>query len=176
MNKRWWMLAVALLLAAGAGLFAQERRGPAPQYFSAGAGLLTAFSDGKVSLSPGLQAAWVNPRLFTNFMGLGVHAGAYVHIDTSPVKVNGFIASLLAGPAFMVFDNGRFRLPVTAGVHADYARASGDWVWNIGAGAAADLVWQFGERAYAYARVQGACNFGVLEFLLSPGLGVGLRF
>jgi hypothetical protein len=93
----------------------------------------------------------------------------------------GLGATLIAGPSITAYDNGTFRIPITLGLHANYVMLTANaenpmtWVWNIGAGAVNDFVWQFGEKWYAYGRIQIVCNFGALEFLASPGLGAGIR-
>jgi hypothetical protein len=177
-KKRWMLMAAGLLAAAvfAAGLGAQEGQRPRANHVSLGLSWLTALSDGMVTGHPGVQLSWFNPRLFTDRVGLGVHGGLSAAMYEK--KFRGIAATLLAGPAVTIFDNGRFRLPLTLGVHADYFRMKDKsltrWTWNIGAGAATDLIWQFGGKWYAYGRVQAACNFGAFEFLVTPGLGVGI--
>ena len=171
-NKIYFGIVLFLTVAFTAGLHAQESKN---NQLSFGAACLVALSDDTVSAGPGLQFSWLNPRLFRDFMGLGVHTGLIMPIGEN----SGYGATLIAGPSIIAFDNGVFRIPITLGVHADYVMTDspqGDylWVWNIGAGAVADFVWQFGKKWYAYGRVQMACNFGKFEFHLTPGLGMGL--
>ena len=177
--KKKTVIAAALLLAFAAAAWGQETPGPRTNHLSFGLGGLVALSDGMVSLGPGLQVSWFNPRLFTSALGLGIHFGAFLPIFVGALNEQatlGVAATLLAGPSRTFFDNGRFRIPVTLGIHVDYVvdvEYLKSWVWNIGAGAAADIIWQFGRKWYAYGRVQAACNFGKFEFLVTPGLGVG---
>ncbi|MCL1813394.1 MAG: hypothetical protein FWG29_07715 [Treponema sp.] len=166
---------LVMLAVFTASLYAQEAEQSKTNYFSFGAACIVAFSDDMISAGPGLQFSWVKSRLFTNFLGMGIHIAAIMPIGEDI----GLGATLIAGPAMIVFDNGKFKIPITLGVHGDFVMGGErdlDWVWNIGAGAVADFVWQFGKKWYAYARVQMACNFGVFEFHLTPGLGMGLSW
>ena len=177
------LLTAALLMAAGA--FAQTEAAVAPpfnktaqpknNYVSFGGACLIAISDDMVTASPSVQVSWVNPRLFMDLFGLGVHAGAFMPIIID-ATFTGLGATLIAGPAMVVFDKGAFSIPITVGAHADYFSFGEKWVWNIGAGAVADFVWQFGKKWFAYGRVQMACNFGAFEFHITPGLGMGLSW
>ena len=78
----------------------------------------------------------------------------------------------------MLYDNGVFAIPATAGLHFDLVTAfdSGLTKINLGIGADFDFVWRFSEKWHAYARVMAVFNFGAIEFLMFPGLGVGFSF
>ena len=178
------LLTAALLMAAGA--FAQTEAAVAPpfnktaqpknNYVSFGGACLIAISDDMVTASPSVQASWVTPRLFMDLFGLGVHVGVIAPFTLDPFQV-ALGATLIAGPAMVVFDKGAFSVPLTVGAHADYISFDNKkWVWNIGAGAVADFVWQFGKKWFAYGRMQMACNFGAFEFHITPGLGMGLSW
>ncbi|MCL1815781.1 MAG: hypothetical protein FWG27_08200 [Treponema sp.] len=168
-------IALVMMAVFTANLYAQKADQSKNNQFSFGAACLVALSDDTVSVGPSLQFSWLNPRLFRNFIGLGVHAGLIVPIG----EYSGYGATLIAGPAMTVFDNGLFRIPITLGAHADFVmfmEIADRWVWNIGAGTVADFVWHFGTKWYAYGRVQMACNFGEFEFLITPGLGMGFSW
>ena len=154
-----------------------EAARPKSAYVAFGGACTFTLSDDAVAAGPGVQVSWVKPRLFMDSFGLGVHAGAFVPflISEESVKTfSGLGAALIVGPAMVVFNKGAFSIPVTVGVHADYfITRDASWVWNIGAGAVADFVWQFGKKWFAYGRAQMACNFGKFEFLITPGLGLG---
>ena len=81
----------------------------------------------------------------------------------------------------MIYDNGVFAIPVTAGVHYNvvgaWAGATGGFGMNIGAGASFDFLWRFGQKWHAYGRVMAVYNFAAGgEFLMFPGLGLGFSF
>jgi hypothetical protein len=176
-NKVVYVAAVFAILAVfSVGLYAQEQ--DKSSQLSFGASCTVALSDGTVSVGPGLQFSWLRPRQFNNFLGLGVHFGLLAPIG----EEFGIGATLIAGPSMTVYDNGVFKIPITLGIHADFVIGiigatsfSEIWVWNVGAGAVTDFVWQFGSKWYAYGRVQAACNFGAFEFHITPGLGMGIK-
>ena len=155
-----------------------ETAQPKSNYVPFGGACIFTISDDMVAEVPNVQVSWVKPRLFMDLFGLGVHAGLFVpvFIYKESVIIGGLGATLIAGPAMVVFNKGAFSIPVTVGVHADYLILINRWVWNIGAGAVADFVWQFGKKWFAYGRVQMACNFGAFEFHITPGLGMGLSW
>jgi hypothetical protein len=170
-NRKVCIVAVLILVTVfTTGLHAQEQ-GKNNQ-LSFGAACLVALSDNTVSVGPSIQVSWLNPSLFTDFLGLGIHFGLIMPIG----QEIGYGATLIIGPSMTVFNNGTFRIPITLGVHADHVvlQYPDLWVWNVGAGAVADFVWQFGKKWYAYSRVQAAFNFGAFEFLITPGLGMGI--
>ncbi|MCL2601499.1 MAG: hypothetical protein FWD91_01665 [Treponema sp.] len=132
-NKRVFIGIVCVMLAATSSLYAQEDQRSSGNQVSFGGGAIIAVSDGGISLGPALQVSWVNTGLFTDRLGLGIHPSIMMPIGDEI----GLGATLIAGPAMTVFDNGTFRIPITLGLHADYVFAmqvEGRWVWNIGAG------------------------------------------
>jgi hypothetical protein len=138
------------------------------------AGILSV-SDDLVGFGPGVTVSWYNTKLFGP---LGM--GTYFHAVFPNVEDNwGMAFSLLAGPSYMIFDNGVFALPVTAGIHFDFVHGFERKVSkiNLGAGADLDFVWRFGKIWHACAHITAAYNFGTGgEFLVFPGLGAGISF
>lgn len=173
-------LPLAFLFLGAVLLHAEERQGP--NTFNFGLTCLIAVSDNHVSPGTGLAVAWYNPALFG-----AVGLGAIGHI-VMPIVSNygnydgtrvGFAASLLAGASFMLFDNGAFALPFTAGFHINYVTPQ-EFNWhhmNMGIGVNTDFLWRFAARWHAYARLTAIYNFGAGgEFLAFPGIGVGFSF
>ena len=152
---------------------------PQNNFFSFGATSLITFSDDTFLLGPGLALSWNNPKLF-GFLGIGTYLNVVVPMIKDDIGFEmGYAASLLAGPSYMIFDNGVFALPVTAGFHISVATPNdfGIFMYNFGAGLSLDFFWRFNEKWHAYARVLAAYNFmegG--EFLGFPSLGVGFSF
>jgi len=172
-NKNLCTVFIFIMLAVfTVGLYAQEQ-GKNNQ-LSFGTSCLVALSDKTLSIGPGLQVSWLAPGFFTDFLGLGIHVGLIMPIG----QEIGYGVTLIAGPGMTIFDNSKFRIPVTLGMHINYAfiQLPEFWVWNFGIGAVSDFVWQFGRKWYAYGRVQAVLNIGSFEFLATPGLGLGLSF
>ena len=149
--------------------------------FNFGLSCLIAVSDKAAAPGPGLAAAWYNTRLFGP-LGVGAHFNFVMPIVKTDFDYSnmGLAASLLAGPAYMIYDNGVFALPLTAGAHFDFVVGFGDTTTtaiNLGAGAGLDFLWRFGKKWHAYARLLAVYNFGGGgEFLAFPGLGIGFSF
>jgi hypothetical protein len=124
--------------------------------------------------------SWNNPALFGKW-GLGAAGNIVIPLAEDAIGTRyGAAASLLAGPAFMPLNTGVFMLPITAGLHADWVIPLAGNIklyGNLGLGVSADAVWQFGAKWHVYGRLELAYNFGSGgEFLLFPGIGMGLKF
>jgi len=184
-NRKLLALAVILMITLfAANIHAQEAAYPAEanNNIAFGAEGLFAFDKIGVSMGPGLQVSWYNSKLFMDAFGLGVHVGILMPIYEQ--KLNLAISGIV-GATYTVFDNGVFAIPITAGLHFDYITAIYDpeiglitynSAINLGLGVVGDFVWRFSEKWHAYGRVAFALNFGAFEFLLMPGIGVGVRF
>jgi hypothetical protein len=165
------LLFLFLFLPTIAWIYGQEQQA---NNFDFGLTCLIAVSDDTVAPGPGLAANWYNPKLFGP-----VGMGAYMNLVVPVVKTEmGLAVSLLTGPSYMIFDNGTIALPVTAGIHFDFVCSSkGFTAINLGIGAHMDIVWRFGRKWHGYGRVLVAYNFGAGgEFLMFPGIGVGISF
>ena len=143
-----------------------------------GIACLIAVSDDTVAPGPGVAVSWYNSKLFG-----AVGIGTYIHLVTPLLNADydrinmGMTTSLLAGINYIIFDNGTFTLPVTAGFHISHVTTFQIWTINLGIGTNIDFLWRFGIKWHAYGRVMAAYNFGASgEFLFYPGLGVGLSF
>jgi hypothetical protein len=179
MRKMIFVLLVAALLPTA--LFGQEK--VRNNNIDFGLTCLLAVSDGTFAPGPGFAADWYNAKLF-KYLGMGAFVDIVVPLvkafSDSSVTNFGLTASVLVGPAYMLFDNGTVALPLTVGYHFDWvAGFPGSFIWsiNMGVGANFDAVWRFGKRWHGYARIRAAYNFGGGgEFLMFPGLGVGKSF
>ena len=184
MKKKMFMgIIVIIMMIFTTNIYAQEAKN---NHFAFGAGAMISIDTVEVALAPGLHFSWYNSKLFKNFIGLGAHVGVYMPITARRLSL---VASGIFGAAYTVFDNGKFAIPITAGLHFDYVRALydkqyGEFVTadeypniqaiNLGIGAVGDFEWHFGKKWYAYGRLTLACNFaGGFEFLLTPALGMG---
>jgi len=164
-------------------IHAQEKN--QSNYVNFGGDFLLMVSDGGASVGTGVALSWYNPRLFTDWLGIGTHVNVLAtFVRNGLVKENsmnaGIAVSLLAGPSFLVFQRGAFILPVTAGFHFDYIDGfifNSVHFWGINMGIGADAVYQFGKRWNMYGRILAVYNFGGGgEFLLIPSIGAGLKF
>ena len=167
---------VALLASVLVFAHAQEQDLQADNNLDFGFAYLVAVSNGTGAGGPGLAVSWHNTKLFGPF-GMGAYLNIAIPIIGEKPNV-GLAVSLLTGPSWMLYDNGVFAIPATAGLHFDLVTAfdSGLTKINLGIGADFDFVWRFSEKWHAYARVMAVFNFGAIEFLMFPGIGVGFSF
>jgi|GEM_PF-3098581 len=170
------LLILVLFLMPPARLNAQESLQNNANYFNFGISGLLAVSDSGASFGPGITGSWINPRLFTKWLGMGTYLNLLIPFVDDEL---GIVASLLLGPSSIVFERGAFSLPVTLGLHFDYVKAFAGRRWgiNMGVGAAVDAVYQLGKKWNIFGRVMAVYNFGDGgEFLLIPAIGTGFRF
>ena len=176
--KKLLLTFLFLFLSGLSWIYAQER---GSNHFDFGLTCMVAVSDDRVSPGPGLAVNWHNTKLFGP-LGIGAYVNLVVPFVEGYSETNmGFAASLLAGPSYMIYDNGVIALPVTAGIHFDYVNNLSSnrnkTAINLGIGADIDIVWRFGRKWHGYGRVLAAYNFGAGgEFLMFPGIGVGFSF
>jgi len=173
--KKKILLSGVIILLFTANIYSQEN------HISFGLGALIPIDNIGVTAGPGLQMSWYNSKLFTSFMGLGVHAGVNVPMVFGDEGLKGIalVVSVITGPAFTVFDNGTFSIPITAGLHFDYINGlvTKANVINLGLGVVSDFEWRISQKLHAFFRLNMAVNFaGGFEFLLAPALGLGFNF
>ena len=180
---------VALLALVLVSVYGQEQAPTADNNLDFGFAYLVAVSNGTGAGGPGLAVSWYNAKLFGPFgMGAYLNIAFPIFPNANVGKTNfGLVTSLLVGPSYMIYDNGVFAIPVTAGLHFDLVVPIGMAIVmerspfemakiNLGIGADFDFVWRFSDKWHAYARVMAVFNFGAIEFLMFPGLGVGFSF
>ena len=180
-KKIFLFVSLLLMITFANSLFAQEAQNDKENYFNFGLAGLVAVSDGGVSPGAGVAVSWNNPRLFTNWLGIGTHLNLLLPVVSNEDGIEfGIVASVLVGPSIIAFERGAFSLPVTLGYHFDYVRAlaEGDrWAINMGIGVCADAVFQLGRKWNIFGRVTAIYNFGAGgEFLLIPTIGTGFKF
>lgn len=142
---------------------------------------LIAVSNDTAVPAPGISAAWYNTNLFGLF-GFGTYLNVVMPImafDDGDEKeyVTGIVGSFLAGPNYMIYNNGVVAFPVTLGFHFDFISTANNIKINLGIGTVIDFIYKFNEKWHAYARVLAVYNFGSGgEFLAFPGIGAGFSF
>jgi hypothetical protein len=137
-----------------------------------GATMLVLPREGETFLGGGLNMATSLP--LTKTIGLGLF------FDASYIPVNGvsvFLLDMLVGPTYKIIDNGKFSLPVSAGVFGVQGMAAGPGGavegFNIGAGANITATVKFTQKMSFYVRLQG--GYGFLDsggLFITPSIGI----